>query len=39
MYEIAVFGLLLHRNTGAGFVVLRTTACLFNIKLFGYDDD
>ena len=22
--EIAVFGILLHRNTGAGFVVLRT---------------
>ena len=29
--EIAVFGLLLHRNTGPGFVVLRTTACF---KLF-----
>ena len=28
--EIAVFGLSLHRNTGARFVVLRTTACLIN---------
>ena len=25
--KLLFFGLLLHRNTGAGFVVLRTTAC------------